>query len=509
MKWLISPLFFLLFISNPIKAQKPDWVSFEQRKSLYPAEEFFKGFSLTDVGKSDNLGESLERAKENAISNLSNSVQVTVESISTLNTLEVNDELKQEFKENIASFSRVDLAGINTQTYHDKRKDRVYAFAFVKKDDLADYYLKQVSLKKNEIASKIEMADDFASSGQRGKALKSYFECKPLFTEIKEAQSMIILLKASSEELNEVRGYQVKVEQAITELYQSDLVSLKEVSGLIAQALHMQTGELEGKLRLASFTFEDTRMGSRFSRRLHSELEQALIQTGGFNIESNHVSFNGGTEQPEYLLNGTYWEENGRIKVLAVLRKMQDGSTIASADGYLPKLWLNENRISWKPENFAQAHENMMQFRQDEIVDGNMKLEVWTSKGNESPIFLENDTLSFYVRMSHPAYVRIINHFADGSRVLLVDNMYIGADKVNKVVEIPQRFQCAPPFGAEVLQVNAQTDAFKSLKTSNKYGYQFIDDDLSTILKTNRGFKPIKNEDLKAEKRIVVTTMSR
>lgn len=509
MKWLISPLFFLLVICNFVKAQKPDWVSFEQRKSLYPAEEFFKGFSLKDVGKSDKLGESLERVKENAISNLSNSVQVTVESVSTLNTLEVNDELKQEFKENIASFSRVDLAGINAQTYHDKRKDRVYAFAYVKKQDLADYYLEQVILKKNEIASKIEMADDFASSGRRDKALKSYFECKPLFTEIKEAQSMIILLKASSEALNEVRDYQVKVERAINNLYQSDLVSLKEVSGLIAEALYMQTGEIEGKVRLTTFTYEDTRMGSQFSRRLHNQLEQALIQTGGFNIESNNISFNGGVEQPEFLLNGTYWEEKGRIKVLANLRKMQDGSTTASADGYLPKLWLDENHVSWKPENFTEAHENMMQFRKDEIVDGNMNLEVWTSKGNESPIFLESDTLGFYVRLSHPAYVRIINHFADGSRVLLVDNMYLGADKVNKVVEIPQQFQCAPPFGAEVLQVNAQTDAFKPLKTSSKYGYQFIDDDLSTILKTTRGFKPIKNEDLKAEKRIVVTTMSR
>jgi hypothetical protein len=138
-----------------------------------------------------------------------------------------------------------------------------------------------------------------------------------------------------------------------------------------------------------------------------------------------------------------------------------------------------------------------------------MQLDVWTNKGNDSPIFEENDTLLFYVRVSHPSYLRIINHYADGTKVLLVDNMYLGSDKVNKVVKIPAMFQCAPPFGIEILQANAQTVEFSPLHTERESGYDFIIDDLSGILGNTRGFKRISNEDLKAEKRIIVTTMKR
>jgi hypothetical protein len=85
--------------------------------------------------------------------------------------------------------------------------------------------------------------------------------------------------------------------------------------------------------------------------------------------------------------------------------------------------------------------------------------------------------------------------------------MYIGSDKVNKVVTIPKQFQCASPFGVETLQVNCQTKEFSPLQTRNQGGYDFIVSDLASILKNTRGFKPLTNEDLMAEKRIVVTTM--
>ncbi|MCK4406493.1 MAG: hypothetical protein KAV44_02330, partial [Bacteroidales bacterium] len=155
----------------------------------------------------------------------------------------------------------------------------------------------------------------------------------------------------------------------------------------------------------------------------------------------------------------------------------------------------------------GEACENMRIFKKNEITNGGMLLDVWTNKGNESPIFEENDTLEFYIRANHECYVRIINYFADGTKVLLVDNLYIGSDKVNKVIKLPKMFYCAPPFGTEVLQANAQTEPFNPLITEEKCDYRFIKGDLNNILQNTRGFKPIKNEDLRAEKRIIVTTM--
>ena len=75
--------------------------------------------------------------------------------------------------------------------------------------------------------------------------------------------------------------------------------------------------------------------------------------------------------------------------------------------------------------------------------------------------------------------------------------------------QLPDEFICAEPFGAELLQVNAQTEKFEPLNTSKKYGYNFITDDLNEIIEKNRGFKKLDSKILRAENRLVITTMSK
>jgi hypothetical protein len=99
---------------------------------------------------------------------------------------------------------------------------------------------------------------------------------------------------------------------------------------------------------------------------------------------------------------------------------------------------------------------------------------------------------------------------ADGAKVLLLDNYYIGIDKVNKVYELPEEFVCAEPFGAELLLVNAQTEKFEPLNTRKQYGYEFILDNVPEILANTRGFKKVeKGELMRAENSIVITTMGK
>ena len=331
----------------------------------------------------------------------------------------------------------------------------------------------------------------------------------PLFTEVKEAQTIVILLEAATKELQEIKNYELQVRQAITQLYKSEQLTLDDVCSFMAFGLKMQTGKLTNRIRLANFTFADTKMGSPFSRRLQKHFEKALLTTADYNVTSLAHHPTKSIKSPRYMIKGTYWSEGGKIKIFAILRDLQMGKPIASIDGYLPKLWLKQNNISWKPENFLQAQESMLQFRRDEIVDGNMKLEVWTNNPDESPIFEKGDILQFYIRVSHPCYLQIINHFADETRVLLISSEYIGQSKIDSVIPIYPKFKCSPPFGIEVLQVNVQTEPFKGLLTEKQGNYQVIIGELEEVLEITRGFEPIKNEDLRAEKRIIVTTMER
>ena len=161
-----------------------------------------------------------------------------------------------------------------------------------------------------------------------------------------------------------------------------------------------------------------------------------------------------------------------------------------------------------RPENFKQAYSDRMEFLKDEVISGGLFLEIWTNKGNENLIYTEDEILTVNVRVNMPSYIRFIYHLADGSRNLLLDNYYIDQSKINRVYPIPQTFICASPFGAEFLQIFAQTGKFEKLDTKTINGYAILKEDLAKMLTKTRGFKKNKPELMQTENRLIITTMA-
>jgi len=510
LKTFLIPSFLLLsfyFSLLSLSAQTPAWVDYEQRQQLYPLEEYFIGFASDKQDKQGSENELLGNIKMSAKEELVNTVQITVESISSQYMSEVNDQFSKSFKTASTSFSKMDLSGLQTQTYFDKRKKTGYALAWVKKEDLIDYYLEQLEQHKLSIAAKISAAEHYISNDNKKDALKAYYECMPLFREAESAYAIVILLRASKDQITQINEYEVRVKQGIESLHLSEQLNLSELCSILSYSLQIQTGDFNESIRLGSFTFEDTRMSSPFSRRFINAFQKELIEEGNYNINMSEPK--PGDFESDYLLKGTYWQDGQDIKVIAILRNVKTGKAIASSEGHLPLEWLNQRDISYKPENFGQAAESLQLFKSNEITNGGMQLDLYTNKGFDNPIFEEDEQMQLYIRVNHECYIRIVDHMADGSKVLLVDNLFIGSDKVNMTVPILDLFQCAAPFGVEFLQANAQTKPFPALHTTQQYGYAFIQDDLSKLLSNTRGFIKVSNEDLKAEKRVVVTTMKK
>jgi hypothetical protein len=96
---------------------------------------------------------------------------------------------------------------------------------------------------------------------------------------------------------------------------------------------------------------------------------------------------------------------------------------------------------------------------------------------------------------------------ADGKRVLLLNEYFLDASKVNLVYQIPQEFESAAPFGAEVLQLFARTDHFEKIRTKTVDGYEVIQEGLDEVVAKTRGMKAAKPKSMQAEQRINITTM--
>jgi hypothetical protein len=160
-----------------------------------------------------------------------------------------------------------------------------------------------------------------------------------------------------------------------------------------------------------------------------------------------------------------------------------------------------------KPANYKAALADQKVFSRDEIAGGGLTLEAWTNKQTQGNLFTGGEAMKVLVRVNMPCYLRFIYHMADGKRVLLLDEYFMDASKVNVAYEIPQEFECAAPFGGEVLQLLARTGKFESIRTQQVDGYDYLQDELKNVVAGLRGMKAAKSKILQAEQRIVVTTM--
>ena len=250
-------------------------------------------------------------------------------------------------------------------------------------------------------------------------------------------------------------------------------------------------------------------MSSSFARFFKQLLDAKLNEVAEWTVMAQASNPNQ-VGNSEYTLVGTYWEQPEEIKFLSQLRRIDDGAVIASAEARVQAAVLEATRLDLKPQNFASAFSDQKHFRKDEIIEGGLRVEVWTDRGAENLVYSEGELMQVYIRVNMPCYLRFIYHLADGSRTLLLDSHYLDQTKVNRVYQVPGEFICASPFGAEVLQVFARTEQpFEPLAVVEHDDYNFLKEDLPMFLAKTRGFKRKQPETMQTEKRVVITTMER
>ena len=171
-----------------------------------------------------------------------------------------------------------------------------------------------------------------------------------------------------------------------------------------------------------------------------------------------------------------------------------------------------------KPENFQSAMAQQMAFAQQIIDSDQFQLEVWTDRGQDALLYGQGELMKIYLRSNRPCYVRLIYILADGQKTLLLDNLHINAESVNRSLSVNELkdldFECAAPFGAEMLVAVGRTDQFDPLKTVEKDGYYFLPvsqpEEVAYLSRDVRGFKRRQRDDAsiqQTESKLMITTV--
>jgi hypothetical protein len=518
----------LIFSVLSAGAKVPDWVKNFDSSEKYPVKIYMTGFGIA----TGEISEATGVAQESARGEVSRTIVVNINSLIS----SIREEKKEQYSQELSSISQSSsslqgIMGLNVDKFvdGDKNNSTVYAVAYVNRADLKKIYSQERRDLIQQINEIITDAQAYESKSENMDAVSKYLSLYPLYERLKESEMVLLVVNESRSidsafnELDaETQGAnkttlmsQTEVTNKIDRLLSESLGSLDDVAMAVVMRLSKQIPMPTGKVLVMPLTYQDTKMGSSFARHFRAELENQIVQLANWKVAEQVQSFSPKSSQimrdlakesgAELLLSGTYWERGNEVKLMVNIREINSGKSLAGTEITFDPQILPEN-VSLKPENFESALVAQGAFGQGEIVSGQLQVESWTNKGNENLIYTAGETMKVFVRVNREAYVRLLYILADGRWTLLYDDLYIDKSKVNRAVEIPDEFECAPPFGAEMLVVIARTEKFEPLETVEEDGYQFVNKEpivpqatarsLASKVRNEKGMKPKKQSQI-------------
>ena len=523
-------LFFLVspFLITIQAGKQPDWVVNYGQSDKYDEQVYLTGFG-------EALGisrESKEIAQENARADLSQKVLVKIDSTVSNYQLEDGEETLQQFSTVTQSSSELQVMGLETLTYvRDSRKNPMsFALVYIERKKLAKLYQAEKKRLTSQILQLITLAEN--QDNPKYTSVQYYYQTWPLLDKLAEVQTILLSVSGTrifsdlaSQDLADqpLILNKSQINRRIQQLSLHSIDNLDDVAGAIQFQLYQQFDLQHQQLLVQPFFYQDTRLSSRFARYfkqlLEGKLENSIQPHREFQAKSvNYEKDMAVSADADYIITGSYWEKEDNVQILAFCRSVQTGEIRASANVDFKRGMLKSS-LNLKPDNFEKIMSQQLAFEQEVIDSGQLKLEVWTDRGQNALLYSQGELMKVYLRTNRPCYVRLLYILANGQKTLLVDNLQINLESINRpllvndLLEID--FECTSPFGAEMIIGVARNYPFDTIETTERDGYIFIDTDnpkhLANITRGTKGFKRRKRNDesiQQTETKLILTTVA-
>jgi hypothetical protein len=253
------------------------------------------------------------------------------------------------------------------------------------------------------------------------------------------------------------------------------------------------------QLTVAPFLYQSRDVSSPFGREIAIALESAIGRSNPSGSEPRSRSV---------VVRGTYHEVADRLQIRATAKEAGSGRLLASAEIDLTRQGIPKS-LAVRPPNFDAYADTADKLSGGEVVSGDLRIELRTNKGIRGLVFDEGEELQIYVRVNHPAWVRLIYVLTNGEHVPIEEAWYIDSSKVNQLVEYPAAFEIVAPFGVEMIHGMAHTEKPGMLMTHRTriegQDYQVISEGADQVVR-QRGIARKQKKQV-AEQMVQLTTM--
>ena len=227
---LCTTLFFNSFGQN----SSPDWLQATERNMRYSLSEYFTGYAEKKIQLNEDIEDAVKRIKSEAEGLLIENVYVNVKSVTVYNnsSYKINDVelLESQLNSTVQTKTSMDIIGLKTVTHIDKKNAIVYAFSYVRKSDLSNFYKKQVEVNLMKCENFIELAFEQLNNKENRKARKQLDETVDLLNIVSYHQNLLTAIDAENNEpfLQLIRSSNIhhKVTRVLSELESSISIAI-------------------------------------------------------------------------------------------------------------------------------------------------------------------------------------------------------------------------------------------------------------------------------------------
>jgi len=162
---------------------EPLWINEAYRDRQYPSSQWYVGFSQGILKSGENVSETLKKFESDAKNRMAQSVVVNISSQSTSETArnmkqqgqDIRETIDNKYKQAIRTSTNIDIAKAEVRSYHNSKTGYIYAFAVVKKKDLADFYRSNVNSLFSFADKEFAIAEQLAEQGKKKQALDKIY----------------------------------------------------------------------------------------------------------------------------------------------------------------------------------------------------------------------------------------------------------------------------------------------------------------------------------------------
>jgi hypothetical protein len=211
----------------------PTWIDADVRNLQYPQEIYYSGFAEIKITQKETKEEVLNRAKQTATGELSQKIRMVINSNKTSIDVSIGqnnreEQIQSQFSAIIKTTSQVEITGSKLETWYDNSTHTVYAFATVRRSDLADFYQKQIGLELNKVETTLAMAEQLAAVGKKMSAFRKCDETRKIFEDVTYFQNLLVAVNANATlealQMEQSNKLQQMLAEALSKLEQSTCV---------------------------------------------------------------------------------------------------------------------------------------------------------------------------------------------------------------------------------------------------------------------------------------------